>query len=208
MQRDLDGVARGAVLQRGDELSQCAPMRLGLALDRADGLGRMHRQVHIAPHHHLADHAGETHALAVFRAVNAGHAVALQLGDLARHDHAAAATEHLDVRAPALLQQVDHVLEILDVSALVRADRDALRVFLQRGRDDLVDRAVVAEVHDLGAHALQDAPHDVDRRVVAVEQRGRGDEAHLVRRAVFGEGFELGGQVGHGRVSSVVVRRP
>ena len=31
---------------------------------------------------------------------------------------------------------------------------------------------------------LQDAPHDVDRRVVAVEQARRGDEADLVHRLV------------------------
>jgi hypothetical protein len=87
------------------------------------------------------------------------------------------------------------------MAALVAADRDALHVFLQRRGDDLVDRAVVPEVDDLGAHALQDAPHDVDGRVVAVEQAGRGDEAHLVRGAVAGEGLEFGGEVGHGAVS-------
>jgi hypothetical protein len=58
------------------------------------------------------------------------------------------------------------------------------------------------EVDDLGAHALQDAPHDVDGRVVAVEQAGGGDEAHLVRRAVVGQGLEFGGQVGHGAARS------
>jgi 3-deoxy-D-manno-octulosonate 8-phosphate phosphatase KdsC-like HAD superfamily phosphatase len=43
-------------------------------------------------------------------------------------------------------------------------------------RDDVVHRAVVAEVDHLGA-LRQDAPHDVDRRVVAVEQARGGDEA-------------------------------
>ena len=37
-----------------------------------------------------------------------------------------------------------------------------------------------AEVVHLGPLGLQDPPHDVDRRVVTVEQRGRGDEAHGV----------------------------
>jgi hypothetical protein len=55
----------------------------------------------------------------------------------------------------------------------------------------------VAQVDHLGAHALQDAPHDVDGGVVAVEQAGGGDEAHLVRGAVVGQGLEFGGQVGH-----------
>jgi hypothetical protein len=80
---------------------------------------------------------------------------------------------------------------------LVRADRDALDVLLQRGRHDLVDRAVVAEVDHLRAHPLQDAPHDVDRRVVAVEQARRGDEAHLVLRSVRGERLVVGGELGH-----------
>ncbi len=51
--------------------------------------------------------------------------------------------------AAALAQQVDQVLEVLDVAALVGADGDALHVLLQRRVDDLVDRAVVAEVDHL-----------------------------------------------------------
>ncbi len=103
----------------------------------------------------------------------------------------------LDLPAAALSQQLDHVLEVFDVPALVGTDRDALSVFLQRGGDDLVHRAVVAQVDHLGAHRLQDAPHDVDRRVVAVEQAGGGDEAHLVGGAVLRQCFVFSGQVGH-----------
>ena len=94
----------------------------------------------------------------------------MQLLDLGRHDHAAAAAEDLDVAAAPLAQQVEHVLEVLEVPALVGRHRDALHVLLERAVDDLVHRAVVAEVDDLGAGRLQDAPHDVDGRVVAVEQ--------------------------------------
>ena len=122
----------------------------------------------------------QAHALPVLRAVDPRHAVGLQLADLGRHDHAAAAAEHLDVLAAARAERVDHVLEVLEVAALVRADGDALRVLLQRGGDDLVHRAVVAEVDHLGPHVHEDAPHDVDGGVVAVEQRRGGDEADLV----------------------------
>ena len=72
-------------------------------------------------------------------------------------------------------------LKILDVAALVGGDRDALHVLLQRGGHDFVDRAVVAEVDHLRARGLQDAAHDVDRGVVAVEQARRGDEAQPAR---------------------------
>ena len=54
----------------------------------------------------------------------------------------------------------------------------------ERAGDDLVDRAVVPEMDHLAAARLQDAAHDVDRGVVAVEQARRRDEAHLVRRLV------------------------
>ena len=120
----------------------------------------------------------------------------MQVGDLGRHDHAAAAAEHLDVRAAALLQQVDHVLEVFDMAALVAGNRDALRVFLQRGGDDFIDRAVVPEVDHLGTVGHQDAAHDVDRCIMAVEQRRGSHEAHLVGRFVFGE-FLGYGEVGH-----------
>ena len=64
-----------------------------------------------------------------------------------------------------------------------------------------------AEVNHFRPHALQDAPHDVDGGVMPVEEAGRGDEAHLVRRAVVRERLVLGGEVGHGFVSCVVLCR-
>jgi hypothetical protein len=121
----------------------------------------------------------------------------VELLDLGRHDHAAAAAEDLDVLAAVLAQQVDHVLEEFDVPALVGRDRNALHVFLQRGIDDLAYRAVVPEVDDLGAGGLENPPHDVDRRIVAVEKRRSGDETHLVLGLVSDE-FLGNAQVGHG----------
>ena len=78
------------------------------------------------------------------------------------------------------------------MATLVGGDRDALHVFLQGRIDDLLHRAVMAEMDDLRARGLQDAAHDVDRGIVPVEQRGGGDEAHLVlgsvRRRLCGDG--------------------
>ena len=125
----------------------------------------------------------------------------MQLANFGWHNHAAAAAKDLNVFAPALAQQVHHVFEILHVAALVRADRDALRIFLQSSSDHFLDRAVVAQVNDLGPHALQNAPHDVDGRVMPIKQTGRGDKTHFVRRSVIGQGFEFCGQVGHGGLS-------
>ena len=75
-----------------------------------------------------------------------------------------------------------------------------VHVLLQRAVDDLVDRAVVSEVDHFAAARLQDAPHDVDRGVVAVEQARGRDEADLVRGTVVCELLDFR-QVGHGALS-------
>ena len=131
----------------------------------------------------LVDHAGQPEALAVLGAEDRdpGGAQALDLG---RDDDPAAAPDDLDVAGAGLAQQLDEVLEVLDVAALVGGDGDALDVLLDRGVDDLADAAVVAEVDHLGALALHDPPHDVDRRVVAVEQGRGADDADRVHRHV------------------------
>jgi hypothetical protein len=46
------------------------------------------------------------------------------------------------------------------------------------------DRPVMAKMDHLGAPGLHDPPHDVDRRVVPVEQRRRCHEPHRMRRHV------------------------
>ena len=139
--------------------------------------------------------------LAVLGREDARDAVALQLVDLGGDDDAAAAAEDLDVPGAPLAQQVEHVLEELDVAALVGRDRDAVRVLLDRAVDDLLDRAVVAEMDDLAPGRLQDPPHDVDRRIVTVEQARRGDEADLVDR-LRGDGRAA--RIVHGRPSRSV----
>ena len=98
-----------------------------------------------------------------------------------RRDRAATADHDADVAGAALAQHVDHVAEVLVVAALVGAHGDAVGVLLDRGPHDVGDAAVVAEVHDLGAVRLQQPANDVDRSVVAVEQRGRADEAQWRR---------------------------
>jgi hypothetical protein len=108
----------------------------------------------------------------------------VQQVDLLAHDHPAPAAEDLDVAGAALAQQLDQVGEVLDVPTLVGRDGDPLDVFGDGRGGHLVDRPVVAEVHDLRALRLQDPPHDVDRRVVAVEEARRRDEPDGVRGAV------------------------
>ena len=54
----------------------------------------------------------------------------------------------------------------------------------------------------LGALALDEAPHDVDRGVVAVEQGGRGDEPQRGRLGRGVAGGNAAGGTAHGMVRS------
>ena len=175
--RALGRVDGQALLDAGDGAGDRHPAVGG----GSEGPGGVHlRGVEVGALDHVRDHAVEAHRAAVFWGEDLGDAVVLELLDLARHDHSAATAVDLDVLCAALLEEVDHVLEELDVAALVGRDRDALDVLLDRGVDNLFDRAVVAEMDHLGPLRLQDAAHDVDGHVVTVKQRCRGHETHLV----------------------------
>ena len=158
-----DDTGQGPVVARGEAVEAGRKREGARALDALQ---------------HVADHPLEAKTAAVLGCIDVADAVRLELAGLVGHDDAAAAGEHLDIGAAVLGQQVDHVPEVLHVAALVGTDGDGMGVLLDGRRHHFVHRAVVAQVNDLGAGGLEDSPHHVDRGIVAVEQAGRGDEAH------------------------------
>jgi hypothetical protein len=166
------GLAEHLVLQRGDHVGD------GFVVREVD-LARKFRghTVPGSPFDHVVDHLHEAHAHTVVGVVDALDAVILQFPDLVQRDRPAAAAEHADMARAALAQQVDHVGEELDVAALVGRNRDRVGILLDRRPHDVQHAAVVAKMDDLGALGLDQPAHDIDRGIVAVEQRGRGDEA-------------------------------
>ncbi len=178
---DLGGA--GAVLARRDDARERPPV----APRKSGRIGGQPRgEIEIGAGDDVVDHPLQAHDLPVFRRVDAGDPIGVELGDLVGHDHPAAAAEHLDVGRPRLAQQVEHVFEEFDVPALIGGHRDAVDVLLHGGGDDFLDRAVVAEINHLDAVRLQQPAHDVDGGVMPVEQAGRGNEPNLVARAIGG----------------------
>ncbi len=102
--------------------------------------------------------------------VQARDAVRVQLLDLLGQDGPAAAAEDLDMTRALLFEQVVHVLEVLGVPALVARHGDSVRILLDRSVHHILHTAVVPQVDHLGAGALDDPPHDVDRRVMPIEK--------------------------------------
>jgi hypothetical protein len=66
------------------------------------------------------------------------------------------------------------------MTALIGTNGNALDILLKSGGNNVVHRAVMPKVDDLGATCLENAAHDVDSGIVAIEQAGRGDEANFV----------------------------
>ncbi len=67
----------------------------------------------------IVDHLDQAQLHAVVGVIDALHAVGLQLGNFIRSDGAATAAKHANMPGAALAQHVHHVLEVLDVAALV-----------------------------------------------------------------------------------------
>ncbi len=181
-------VAEHAALEQRDRAGQGARGSARQVVDRGYPLGR---EVDVARVDHLADHALQAEGTAVVGREHPGDAARLEQIDLFANDHPAPAGEHAHVTQTDLAQALDEIREVLDMTALVGAHRHAVHVLLERGVHDVVDRAVVAEVHHLRALRLEHAPDDVDGGVVAVEEARRGHEAAGRRRTRFHRQFHL-----------------
>jgi hypothetical protein len=177
--------ARDGLAQR---FAQCG--RVVLDLERRDGTGNLlvvtradRTELERGPRpgayalDHVADHPVEPELAPVLGRVDALDAVGVQFLDLVRRDRAATADDDADVLCAQLPQHVHHVAEVFVVPALVRTDRDAVGVLLDRRAHDVGDAAVVPEVDDLGTVRLQQSADDVDGGVVTIEKRRGAHEA-------------------------------
>jgi hypothetical protein len=76
------------------------------------------------------------------------------------------------VTCTEFLEFVDKVFEVLDVSALVGADRDSIHIFLNGSANDFLHRAIVCKVDYFGTAGLKYAAHNIDGSIMAIEQAG------------------------------------
>ena len=65
------------------------------------------------------------------------------------------------------------------------ARQRGLRIFLLGTVDDLLHRPVMAQVDHLGAGGLDDAAHDIDGSIMAVEKGSGSDDADVVFGLVY-----------------------
>lgn len=92
-----------------------------------------------------------------------------------------------------------HVLEVFHVPPLIGGHCDGIRIFLYGTFYHLLYRAVMAQVNHLGTATLDDAAHDVDGGVMAVEQTGRSYNADLVLRRVWAGVVHAVAKIAHAR---------
>ncbi len=143
------------------------------------GHTRLVEQVHVlGDAHEVVDHTKQAHGASVIRRVDLRDACLMQRFDFWWRDGASTATEDTNVLAAGFIEELPNVREVLQVAALVGGQGDGVCVFLDGTIHDVLGRTVVAKVDDLRTGGLHQTPNDVDGSVVAVEQRGGGDDAH------------------------------
>ena len=98
-----------------------------------------------------------------------GVSVRFQFRDFVRNDNSPAAAKNLDMTASSLVEEIVHVLEVLEVPTLIGRDCYTPRVLLNGGLDDLQDGPIMTEVDDLGAPCQQQSTHDIDGSVVTIK---------------------------------------
>ena len=152
--------------------------------------------------HDVLDHLGQPQVHAVVRVIDAFDAIVFQSGNFLQGNRAAAAAEHLDMVGAALTQLIDHVAKIFHVTTLVTGDGNGVGVFLDGRANDIQYAAVVAQVDDLAALRLDQPPHDIDGRVVTIEQAGGCNETQR-QVSVFRLGRREFGHGAHGHLPVV-----
>jgi hypothetical protein len=86
--------------------------------------------------------------------------------------------------APCLIQEFSNVGKILDVTALVGGEGNGVCVLLNGTINHGLRRLIVAKVNHFCSRGLNQATHDVDGGIVAVKQRGCGDDTDWTSRGL------------------------
>ena len=169
------GVSRGV---EGFQKGQAASQGGGFSPEEAVGEGFAWLGEHpVGPLHHVLDHSHEAHEASVLNRIDVVDPGGMERGDFLVGDGSASAAEDGNLGASEFGESLHQESEEFHVPSLVGGKGDAVGVLFHRGFRDFLHRSVVAQVDDFGTLLLEDAPHDVDGRVVAVEERGGGDEA-------------------------------
>ena len=119
-------------------------------------------------HHVVERRAGKENLVYAFASHHCGVVV---------RDGAAAAAENLDVVRAFFAQKIDNVREKFDVPAVVTRDADRPHVFLDRGADDVANRAMIAEINHLDPVPDELEVDRIDRAVVPVANRDSGQNS-------------------------------
>ena len=185
----------GSVFGPGNESAQRERIALGEAFGPVFGQGRGAGLV--APSEQIVNHALQTQCPPIVGGVEARDAVGVEFGQFVRVNGATPATENSDIR-PVENKLIVEVFEKFEVTALVTRHRHRLHVFLNGRFHDVADRTVVTQMNHFDPTRLQQTPHQVDGRVVPIEQRTRRENTEGVFLVVK---FRVGrGRSGVGRM--------
>jgi hypothetical protein len=70
------------------------------------------------------------------------------------------------------------------VPALVTGNGNSLCIFFDSTFNDVCNTSVMTKMNDLGTFGLQDPAHDIDGRIMPVEQTGGGYNSDFIDRCI------------------------
>ena len=138
----------------------------------------------IGLHHQIIDHALQSHGTSIVGRINPCDAIIHEFFDFFWQNHTATTTKNLDMFGAAGLQQIEHVFEVLVMTALIARHCDGIGIFLNGCFYHLLHTAIVTQVNHLATGGLNDAAHNVDGGIVTIEQAGSRNYPNLVLRNI------------------------
>ena len=82
----------------------------------------------------------------------------------------AATAKNLTLWRTALVQEIAHILEILNMPALIACHSNRLRIFLHGSIYHLSNRAVMPQVNYFCACGLNNTTHDIDCSIMSIKE--------------------------------------
>ena len=79
-----------------------------------------------------------------------------------------------------LAKKLHHIAKILHMPTLIRTQRYALNILLNSTMYNLVNATVMPQMDHLRSATLQNTPHNINRRIMPIEQACCGNYPDLI----------------------------
>ena len=133
---------------------------------------------------HIVNHTLQSHCTTIIRMIDTRNTVFVKLFNFFGKDCSTTTTKNADMSTASFLQQIEHILEVFHMSALVRRHRNCIRILFNRTIHNFIYTSVVTKVNHLSTTTLHDTTHDIDRSIMTIEKGGCCNNSDFIFRLI------------------------